>query len=57
MYMKFLKKNSRKCSKCGKLIKDSSKAVMIHGKPYCRKCAERKKEDDFLTFLMIMDDD
>lgn len=55
--MKFMKKNSMKCSKCGKLIKDSSKAVKLQGKLYCKKCAERKKEDDFLTFLMIMDDD
>ena len=50
------KKKEVKCCRCGKKIRKYEKYAVIEREVYCERCAEAKKDWDFLEFLAIMED-
>ena len=46
----------KKCARCGRRIRRYEKYAVIDGKPYCEKCAQAKKDWDFLEFLAMIED-
>ncbi len=46
----------KKCGRCGKRIRRYEKYAVIDGKPYCEKCAQAKKDWEFLEFLAMIED-
>ena len=45
------------CSECRRIIKPKEKYTVIKNKIYCAKCAQKKKDWDFMLFMDLMEDD
>ena len=50
-----LPENAR-CSKCRKRVKNTEKYEVIAGKLYCHKCAQKKRDWQFIEFMALIDD-
>ena len=46
-----------KCSQCRRTITPHSNYSVINGKPYCEKCAKKKKDWDFMFLMDLLDDE
>ena len=49
-------KEGARCDRCGKRIRRGQPFVYIKGKLYCERCAEAKRDWDFLAFHALIDD-
>ena len=45
------------CLECRRVIKPDSKFTVIRNKVYCEKCAKKKKDWDFMSFMDLLGDD
>ena len=51
-----LERKNTKCFQCRRTITPHSNYSVINGKPYCEKCAKKKKDWDFLFLMDLLDD-
>ena len=49
-------KEGAKCCRCGRTLKQHDSFTVLDRKLYCRKCAQAKRDWDFLEWHALIDD-